>query len=150
MNNFLNQQKYRHTNVIKDEEENDSDVNESESKHETKTDVVPSYNEKTFLSMESKQFTLIFYKNIILPCQCICKIFSFLSFEDEISLLKCGEIANQTIKYKYYKFHNHVNIIKLTPVEMIKIKTNTLHSIYQFMKMLMFQKSLMNQLILQT
>ena len=81
----------------------------SDVKHETKTDVVPSYNCQTFLSMESKQFriNLMFYKNIILPCQCIFKILSFLSFKDEISLLKCGEIANQTIKYKYYKYHNH-------------------------------------------
>ena len=61
--------------------------------------------------MESKRFALHFYKNVILPQQCIFTILSYLHFKDLITLVHCCQLSNQLIKFYYFKKNNCTNIV---------------------------------------
>ena len=61
--------------------------------------------------MESKQFGLHFYKNVILSQQCIFTILSFLHLKDLIKLIHCCQLSNQLIKFYYFKTNNWTNIV---------------------------------------
>ena len=94
--------------------------------------MIASYNQETFLEMESKQFGLNFYESIVLPQQCIFNILSFLSYKDETILRQCCELANQLIKYYYYKKyvtkHKIIDIITLIPVVTSQMDHNYYHN----------------------